>query len=61
MTLYLKQNDLELPKGLIKVDPILAQLLSPDDFVSNFEAYKNDLLKALPEHVKDCYQLTLLD
>ena len=61
MTLYIKQNELELSKGLIKVDPILAQLLSPDQYFSQHEAYKSVLLKNIPQHVKNCYQVIPLD
>ena len=61
MTLYIKQNELELSKGLIKVDPILAQLLSPDQYFSQHEAYKSVLLKNIPQQVKQCYQVIPLD
>ena len=60
-TLYIKQNELELRKGLIKVDPILAQLLSPGQYNSQYEANKDVVLKVIPQHVKECYQVTLLD
>ena len=55
VTLYIKQNELDLSKGLIKVDPILAQLLSPDQYFSQHEAYKNVLLKVIPHYAKKCY------
>ena len=61
MTLYIKQNELDLSKGLIKLDPILTQLLSPDLYFSQHEAYKSVLLKVIPQYVKECYQVTLLD
>ena len=55
VTLYIKENELDLFKGLIKVDPILAQLLSPDLYFSQHEAYKNVLLKVIPHYAKKCY------
>ena len=61
MTLYIKQNELDLSKGLIKVDPILAQLLFADQYFSQHEAYKSVLLKVIPQHAKKCYQVILID
>ena len=61
MTEYLNQEQLELRRGLIKVDPILAQLLSPGQYNSSNEANKDVILKSIPNNVKECYILSNVD
>ncbi len=61
VSLYMNQNELDLRKGLIRVDPLLAQLLSPGQYNSAGECAKDIVIKAVQNHVRDSYTVTQLD
>jgi hypothetical protein len=58
---YIKDNGLDLRKGLIKVDPLVALLLSPGQYNSAGECAKDIVIKAVANHVRDSYTVYQLD
>lgn len=58
---YVKQEALDLRKGLIKVDPLIYQILSPTQINKDNEVAKDVLLKTVSNHVKECYSVMRLD
>eukprot|EP00347_Sterkiella_histriomuscorum_P011099 403373759 len=64
LTDYVKENNLEnfATKGSVKLDPILNQIISNRKVInSQNEVSKDNLYKAILDHIIDCYQVVQID